>query len=90
MLQVQNIIQHKTAYAAALAKRNIKNADELLDEVIVLDDNRKKTQQILDSNLAEANSLAKQIGGLMKEGKKEEVSSSHITSPLVFISTMTS
>lgn len=72
MLQVQNIIQHKAQYAAALGKRNIKNAAELLDEVIALDEERKKTQQRLDSTLAEANVLAKQIGGLMKEGKKEE------------------
>ena len=72
MLQVQNIIQNKSQYADALGKRNIKHADQLLDEVIMLDENRKKTQQTLDSNLAEANALAKQIGGLMKEGKKDE------------------
>lgn len=72
MLQVQNIVQNKDAYATALGKRNIKNAIQILDEVIDLDQNRKSTQHTLDSNLAEANSLAKQIGGLMKEGKREE------------------
>lgn len=72
MLQVQNIVQNKNAYADSLAKRNIKNATELLDEVIALDENRRKTQQTLDTNLAEANNLSKQIGGLMKEGKREE------------------
>ena len=72
MLQVQNIVQNKNAYADSLAKRNIKNATELLDEVIALDENRRKTQQTLDTNLAEANNLSKQIGSLMKEGKREE------------------
>lgn len=72
MLQVQNIIQNKSAYAKALAKRNIKDAEALLDEVIALDDKRKQTQQSLETNLAEANALAKQIGGLMKEGKRDE------------------
>lgn len=35
-------------------------------------DKRKANQTILDKNLAEANSLSKSIGQLMKEGKKEE------------------
>jgi len=72
MLQVQNIVQNKGAYAQALAKRNIKDAETQLDAVIALDEKRKKTKQTLDTNLAEANGLAKQIGGLMKEGKREE------------------
>ena len=72
MLQVQNIVQNKKAYAEALGKRNIKDAIQILEEVIDLDQKRKSTQHTLDSNLAEANFLAKQIGGLMKEGKREE------------------
>ncbi len=72
MLQVQNIVQNKEAYAEALGKRNIKDALQILEDVIALDQRRKNTQHTLDSNLAEANSLAKQIGGLMKEGKREE------------------
>jgi len=72
MLQVHKIIENKTSYARQLAKRNIKDAESLLDEVIALDNKRKRTQQTLDNNLADANRLAKQIGGLMKQGKKEE------------------
>lgn len=72
MLQVNNIIAEKERYVAGLLKRNIQNATELLEEVIQLDDLRKSTQQELDSNLSEANSIAKQIGALMKEGKREE------------------
>ena len=72
MLQVNNIIAEKDRYITGLKKRNISNAEELLNEVIQLDESRKSTQQELDSNLAEANSIAKQIGALMKEGKKDE------------------
>jgi seryl-tRNA synthetase len=72
MLQVQKIVENKSSYVRQLAKRNIKDAESLLDEVIALDNKRKSTQQTLDHNLAEANGLAKQIGGLMKEGKRDE------------------
>ena len=72
MLQVNNIIAEKDRYIAGLLKRNISNAAELLEEVIQLDELRKTTQQELDSNLSEANGIAKQIGALMKEGKKDE------------------
>ncbi|RKQ50468.1 seryl-tRNA synthetase [Roseivirga pacifica] len=72
MLQVGNIIANKEKYVEGLKKRNLNNAAELLEEVIALDDERKQNQHTLDSNLAEANSLAKQIGGLMKEGKRAE------------------
>ena len=71
MLQVNNIIAEKDRYIAGLLKRNISNAAELLEEVIQLDELRKTTQQELDSNLSEANGIAKQIGALMKEGKKD-------------------
>lgn len=72
MLELQNISKHKEEYALALAKRNIKNAAELLDQILILDDQRKSTQQTLDANLAEANTLAKQIGSLIKSGQRDE------------------
>ncbi|OEK02994.1 serine--tRNA ligase [Roseivirga sp. 4D4] len=72
MLQVANIIAEKERYVKGLEKRGIDNAETVLNEVIALDEDRKKTQQTLDSNLAEANSIAKQIGALMKEGKRDE------------------
>ncbi|OEK07494.1 serine--tRNA ligase [Roseivirga misakiensis] len=72
MLQVANIIAEKDRFVKGLQKRHINNAEELLNEVIALDEERKKTQHQLDSNLAEANGLSKQIGGLMKAGKREE------------------
>lgn len=72
MLLVSNILQHKEEYIKGLAKRNIKDGESLLNAVIELDSQRKSTQQELDANLSEAKSIAKAIGGLMKEGKREE------------------
>ena len=40
--------------------------------MLALDDKRKTAQQTLDNTLAEQNALAKEIGGLMKSGNKEE------------------
>ncbi|MGZ5263463.1 MAG: serine--tRNA ligase, partial [Kaistella sp.] len=45
---------------------------ELVDDAISTDDERKKLQFELDQNLAEMNKISKEIGILMKEGKKEE------------------
>jgi seryl-tRNA synthetase len=56
---------------AGLAKRN-KDFSQQIDEIIRLDEVRRKTQNDLDNNLAEANKLSKEIGDLFKSGKKEE------------------
>ncbi len=72
MLQVQLISDNRDRFIAGLSKRSIANASELLDEVIRIDQNRRTTQNELDKILNESNSLAKQIGGLVKEGKREE------------------
>lgn len=48
------------------------DAANLVSEIIALDDARKKAQTELDAKLAEQNALAKQIGMLMQQGKKEE------------------
>ncbi|MFY0626421.1 MAG: serine--tRNA ligase [Reichenbachiella sp.] len=72
MLLVSDILNNKEAYVAGLQKRGITNAEDLLNEVSSLDEKRKTTQAKSDDLLAQANSLAKSIGSLMKEGKKEE------------------
>ena len=60
-----------------LVKQNIKNKFQdkklpLVDEVIELDAQARKAQQEADALRASRNQLSKQIGALMKEGKKEE------------------
>ena len=72
MLLVSQIIAEKSRFVAGLEKRGIKDAESILDEVLALDQKRKSTQQELDQNLAEANSISRQIGALMKEGKRDE------------------
>jgi seryl-tRNA synthetase len=60
-----------------VVKENIKKKfqDEkipMVDEVIALDTERRAVQQEADDIKANKNKIAKEIGGLMKEGKKEE------------------
>ncbi|WP_262149876.1 serine--tRNA ligase [Chryseobacterium foetidum] len=75
MLQVQFLRDNKERVLEGLKKRNFKNP-ELVDQAIATDEERKKVQFELDSQLAEMNKIAKEIGILMKEGKKEEAESS--------------
>ena len=44
----------------------------LVDEVIALDKENREIKQEVESLRADRNRLSKQIGGLMKQGKKEE------------------
>ena len=60
-----------------IVKQNIRNKFQdqklpLVDEVIELDQKKRSVQQERDTLRAERNTLSKQIGGLMKQGKKEE------------------
>lgn len=71
MLQVNFLKEYKEKVLEGLKKRNFKNL-ELVDEAILLDDARKKLQFDLDSQLAEMNRISKEIGILLKDGKKEE------------------
>lgn len=71
MLQVAVVRENKEEIIKRLEIRNLP-AKELVDQVLELDDKRKKTQQELDGNLAEANALSKEIGQLFKEGKAAE------------------
>lgn len=71
MLQVNFLRENKEHILQGLQKRNFKQLD-LVDEAISADDERKKFQFELDQNLAEMNKISKEIGILMKDGKKEE------------------
>jgi seryl-tRNA synthetase len=72
MLQVSVIRDDKQKVIQGLKKRRFKGIEETLDAILSLDQKRKQTQQQQDSFLAESNSLAKEIGSLMKSGKKDE------------------
>ena len=57
-----------------IAKLAIKNFDatEIVEKIGLLDKNRRTLQVELDTCLAEQKKLAAQIGGLMKEGRRDE------------------
>ena len=74
MLQVNFLKEHRDRVLEGLKKRNFKDL-ELVNNAISLDDERKKVQFDMDSQLAEINKISKEIGLLMKEGKKEEAES---------------
>ena len=71
MLEVSRIRTEKEAIAAALKKRNV-DAMESLEKVLSLDDKRKTLQAAADELQHEANDIARQIGELFKQGKREE------------------
>jgi seryl-tRNA synthetase len=71
MLQVSYIRENRDYVLERLAVKNFKQP-ELVDEVIKLDEQRRQTQNALDNISAQANAAAKQIGELMRTGKKEE------------------
>lgn len=72
MLAIQFIRENPEITVAGLEKRNFKNAAETIQQAIDIDQNRRETQGELDATLSEAKQLAKEIGGLMKAGKREE------------------
>lgn len=71
MLQLNYIRENRDKVVERLAIKNFNDAD-LVDQIIALDEQRRKVQNQSDSIAAEANSSAKQIGDLMRQGKKEE------------------
>ncbi|MFY0252628.1 serine--tRNA ligase [Chitinophaga sp. 30R24] len=71
MLQVPFIRQNKAFVLERLAVKNFKET-HLVDEVLALDDKRKKLTLEYDETQAQVNSLSKEIGKLMAQGKKEE------------------
>ncbi len=74
MLTLKQIIEDRDEVIRRLAIKHF-DATAILDEVIYLDKQRRETQQSLDASLAEQNAIAKEIGALMKAGKKDEAES---------------
>lgn len=72
MLTLKLITEETDRVIRGLEKKHFKGAEETIRQVLELNDKRRSTQNQLDKNLAEVNTLSKSIGSLMKEGKKEE------------------
>ncbi|WP_277064513.1 serine--tRNA ligase [Prevotella aurantiaca] len=72
MLTLKLISEETERVIEGLEKKHFNNAKETIERVLELDKSRRDYQQKLDNNKQQQNLLSKQIGGLMKEGKKEE------------------
>ncbi len=73
MLELPFIRNEKDRVIAGLKLRNWSDEEiTVVDRVLSLDDTRKQTQASVDTIKAESNQLSKEIGGLYKEGKREE------------------
>jgi seryl-tRNA synthetase len=72
MLQINFIRENRELTITGLERKYFKGATEAVDTILGLDKQRRDTQSELDATLAQSNALAKQIGQLMKEGRKEE------------------
>jgi seryl-tRNA synthetase len=73
MLELHIIRNERERVEAGLIKRNWSIEQlQILDRVIETDDQRKSAQTRLDHLLNESNVRSKQVGELMKEGRKEE------------------
>lgn len=72
MLQLNFIRENRELTINGLERKYFKGATEAVDTILGLDKQRRDTQSELDATLAQSNTLAKQIGQLMKEGRKDD------------------
>src|SRR5689334_850628 len=72
MLQVQVLRDDTKRVIEGLAKRNFKDAEELVNQAIENDKQRRKTQLDLDDLKAKSNANSKKIGELIKDKKTDE------------------
>src|SRR5687767_6748615 len=71
MLQLQVLRQDVQAVKDKLAIKHFSETG-LVDEIIALDDERKRLQLESDTTLSKINSASREIGQLMAKGQKEE------------------
>jgi seryl-tRNA synthetase len=72
MLQIHYIRENREETIKRLEKKYVKDTETTVNKIIELDEARRKLQNELDANFAEANNLATQIGDLFKAGKAQE------------------
>ncbi|MEP1094536.1 MAG: serine--tRNA ligase [Cyclobacteriaceae bacterium] len=80
MLQISIIEKDFERCQKGLEKRGLKDAKNLLKEILSKDQNRKEIQQKLDGILQKSNTLAKEIGQLFKDGEHERANESKVKS----------
>ncbi len=72
MLTLKLISEDTEHVIKGLEKKHFDGAREAIEKVLDFDRQRREAQQKLDANKQQQNQLSKQIGGLMKSGKKDE------------------
>ncbi len=72
MLEISYIREHKEVVIEKLNKRFFNNSEQIISEIIDLDETRRSSQAVLDQTLSEMKTISKEIGLLMKEGKRDE------------------
>ncbi len=72
MLQLQYIKDHTEECISRLKIKNVKDVEARIAEIIELDGQRRAMQVKSDAIKAEQNKIAKEIGMLMKDGRREE------------------
>ena len=72
MLTLKLISEETERVIKGLEKKHFKGAKDAVEKVLKTDKRRREAQQKLDKNKQEANSMSRQIGMLMKDGKTQE------------------
>ena len=75
MLTLKLINEQTERVIRGLEKKHFAEARQAIEEVMAIDKKRREAQTALDQNLSQAKKLAAEIGGLMKQGKKDEAES---------------
>ena len=72
MLTLKLINEETDRVIRGLEKKHFNGAKEAIEEVMATDKKRRQAQTELDQNLSQAKKLAAEIGGLMKQGRRDE------------------
>jgi seryl-tRNA synthetase len=72
MLQISNIRENSEEVIRRLKVKKVRDAEAAVRSILALDEERRAAQKEADDARSEANALAKQIGELMRAGKKDE------------------
>lgn len=74
MLEIGYVRQNPEGVKKQLAVKHFAEV-HLIDDLLAIDETRRLTQKNLDDNLAKQNVIAKEVGDLFKQGKKDEADS---------------
>ena len=72
MLTLKLINEETERVIRGLEKKHFNGAREAIEAVMATDKKRRQAQTELDQNLSQAKKLAAEIGGLMKQGRRDE------------------